>query len=100
MVLDAGGGTVDITMHRCLSTSPFRLQEIACPEGGDWGSTYVDAELDAFVRELLGPNLFSDLQKTQSYLDLMVRAQWPMPCAAARLTRIYVHVNRRNRGRR
>ncbi len=73
MVLDCGGGTVDITMHRSLSKTPFRLQELARPEGGDWGSTYVDEEFGAFLTELLGAGRFSDLKKTPSYLELMVR---------------------------
>lgn len=74
MVLDCGGGTVDITMHRCLSKAPLQLAELAKPEGGDWGSTYVDAEFSTFLEELLGAGHFADLRKTVHYLEIMVRA--------------------------
>ena len=73
MVLDCGGGTVDITTHRCLSKSPFRLRELTRPAGGDWGSTKVDAEFAAFLKDLLGGGRFADIQKTPSYLELTVR---------------------------
>ena len=73
MVLDCGGGTVDITTHRCLSKLPFRLQEVAHPEGGGWGSTYVDAQFGLFLQDLLGDGRYADIQKTPSCLDLMVR---------------------------
>ena len=53
-VLDCGGGTVDITMHRVEATIPLRLSEIRQPTGGPWGSTYVDAEFERFVESLIG----------------------------------------------
>ena len=46
MVLDTGGGTVDITMNRLKSISPLRLDEIAAPSGGAWGSTFVDGHFE------------------------------------------------------
>lgn len=33
MVLDCGGGTVDITMHRVEATDPLRLSEVRKPTG-------------------------------------------------------------------
>ena len=33
MVLDCGGGTVDITMHHVESTDPLRLSEVRKPSG-------------------------------------------------------------------
>ena len=33
MVLDCGGGTVDITMHRVEKTDPLRLSEVREPTG-------------------------------------------------------------------
>jgi hypothetical protein len=84
MVLDCGGGTVDITMHRSLSKEPFRLQELARPEGGDWGSTYVDEQFGAFMSKLLGAGRFADLKKTASYLELMVRQCRALACGTLR----------------
>lgn len=54
MVLDCGGGTVDITMHRVEGTKPLQLSEIREPSGGPWGSTYVDAAYERFVQTLIG----------------------------------------------
>ena len=54
MVLDCGGGTVDITMHQVEDTNPLRLSEICEPSGGPWGSTYVDAAYERFVQQLIG----------------------------------------------
>jgi hypothetical protein len=97
MVLDCGGGTVDITMHRSLSKEPFRLQELARPEGGDWGSMYVDEEFGAFLSDLLGTGRFADLKKTPSYLELMVRACKHRTCTLPRQADAACN---RNRGRR
>ena len=55
MILDCGGGTVDITLHQAASVNPLRLDELAVPSGGAWGSTYVDAEFVNFVVRLLSP---------------------------------------------
>jgi molecular chaperone DnaK (HSP70) len=83
LVLDCGGGTVDITMHKCLSKTPFRLEEIARPEGGDWGSTYVDESFVTFVGEMLGsPALLAQLRKSPHHLDLM-KLWEEVKCAAS-----------------
>ncbi len=43
MVLDCGGGTADITMHSVSEIDPvLKLDELAPPSGGPFGSTYVD----------------------------------------------------------
>ena len=50
MVLDCGGGTVDITMHRVAQKMPdLILDELRSPSGGPWGSTFIDAEFETFV---------------------------------------------------
>ena len=91
MVLDCGGGTVDITMHRCLSNSPLRMAELAPPDGGDWGSTYVDAEFSTFLAQLLGASHFADVHKTVHYLEIMVRASVVDTCALVRCTAANLH---------
>ncbi|KAL3879860.1 hypothetical protein ACJMK2_032139 [Sinanodonta woodiana] len=40
MVLDAGGGTIDITVHEVLSDG--KLKELHKASGGAWGGTQVD----------------------------------------------------------
>ncbi|CAN0007030.1 unnamed protein product, partial [Sphacelaria rigidula] len=49
MVLDCGGGTIDITAHEVIKASPLELKEVEEPTGGPWGSTIVDAKFKAFL---------------------------------------------------
>jgi molecular chaperone DnaK (HSP70) len=60
MVLDCGGGTVDITVHEVLTVQPLALKAISVPCGGDWGGDYVNMEFKRFLAELLGPDLFKE----------------------------------------
>ena len=72
MVLDCGGGTVDITTHKCTSLDPFRLQETGPPVGADWGSTRVDDAFTEFLGDLLAsPVLMARLRRAPQFLDLM-----------------------------
>jgi len=57
MVLDCGGGTVDITVHRVEGTTPLRLSEVFEvfePSGGPWGSTFLDDAFEQFLEKLTG----------------------------------------------
>jgi molecular chaperone DnaK (HSP70) len=56
MVLDCGGGTVDITVHDVQGVGPLDMKTIAVPTGGAWGGDYVNAEFIKFLKELLGPD--------------------------------------------
>ncbi|XP_052794098.1 heat shock 70 kDa protein 12A-like [Mya arenaria] len=71
MVLDAGGGTVDITVHEVLPDG--KLKELHKASGGDWGGTMID---NAFRQMLI--KIFSlpvlrkfQLDHTDDYLDLL-----------------------------
>ena len=48
MILDCGGGTVDIVVHRLSAKG--EQESIMAPRGGPWGSTFIDK---AFVAELV-----------------------------------------------
>ena len=51
MVLDWGGGTVDMTLHRVAQEQPdLLLDELHEPSGGPWGATFVDKEFERFWR--------------------------------------------------
>ena len=50
MVLDCGGGTIDITSHLVESSDPLQLSELAEPCGGAWGSSIVDSRFKAFLQ--------------------------------------------------
>jgi hypothetical protein len=62
MVLDCGGGTVDITAHEVMKVAPLKMKAIAIPCGGDWGGDYVNIEFKKFLAELLGPELFKEAE--------------------------------------
>jgi hypothetical protein len=71
MVLDCGGGTVDITMNTLRSASPLRLDEISAPSGGPWGSTYVDKQFERFVEDLIGTHNWVPYKRTSFWIDLL-----------------------------
>jgi len=62
MVLDCGGGTVDITIHKltCNPDERFLCEELLPSSGGcEWGSKYVDHHFEGFLEEFFGPELFT-----------------------------------------
>jgi hypothetical protein len=72
MVLDCGGGTVDITMHLVAEKKPqMQLDEIRRPSGGPWGSTFVDAEFEAFVKDMVGAHNFGNFKPSSQWVELM-----------------------------
>lgn len=71
MILDCGGGTVDITTHTYESGSPLRLKEIALPTGGAWGSTCVDNQFIGWLQKLLGRDAFESVRRTSEFYNLM-----------------------------
>jgi molecular chaperone DnaK (HSP70) len=62
LVLDCGGGTVDITVHK-LKSDPeenFLCEEILPSSGGcEWGSKYVDIYFEEFLCEFFGDELYN-----------------------------------------
>ena len=67
MVLDCGGGTVDITMHQVEEMMPLKLSEIRAPDGGDYGSTYVDQAFEKLMIEIIGADRWNDFQPSSSH---------------------------------
>ncbi|XP_060556060.1 heat shock 70 kDa protein 12A-like [Ruditapes philippinarum] len=70
MVIDAGGGTVDITIHEVCENGKIKEVHAAC--GGDWGGTSVDKEFETVLLELVGRQIFQRFKKEnmEEYLDL------------------------------
>ncbi|KAK3576893.1 hypothetical protein CHS0354_012950 [Potamilus streckersoni] len=56
MILDAGGGTVDVTVHKVRSDG--KLKELYRATGGGWGGTKVDEAFDQFIADLVGHSVF------------------------------------------
>ncbi len=75
MVLDCGGGTVDITVHKltCEPHERFLCQELLPSSGGcEWGSKYVDLYFEEFLKDFFGQELFSLYQKNAlARLDIL-----------------------------
>lgn len=62
MVLDCGGGTVDITVHKltCNPDERFVCEELLPSSGGcEWGSKYVDHYFEGFIKDFFGEDLFA-----------------------------------------
>ncbi|XP_053399659.1 heat shock 70 kDa protein 12A-like [Mercenaria mercenaria] len=70
LVLDAGGGTVDITVHEVMSGG--HLKELDKASGGAWGGVQVDDAFFRFLSEIAGHCVmpkFKD-KHMEDYLDL------------------------------
>lgn len=63
LVLDCGGGTIDITAHEVQTASPLRLKELHPPTGGPWGGKYADDAFVDFVHTLIGAEASAALRK-------------------------------------
>ncbi|KAK3101370.1 hypothetical protein FSP39_003052 [Pinctada imbricata] len=60
MIIDCGGGTVDITVHTVEEDGS--LKEMCLPSGGPWGGTSVDDKFFDFMKELIGVKTFEKIQ--------------------------------------
>ena len=58
ILIDAGGGTVDIACHEIVNENS--MQEIHHPTGGPWGSDYVDVYFEKFLCELFGDDMIHE----------------------------------------
>ncbi|KAL3879605.1 hypothetical protein ACJMK2_031893 [Sinanodonta woodiana] len=70
MVLDAGVGTIDITVHEVLSVG--KLKELHKASGGAWGGNQVDEAYRQFLISLVGNPIFHRFQVEckEDYLDI------------------------------
>ncbi|XP_060570465.1 heat shock 70 kDa protein 12A-like [Ruditapes philippinarum] len=60
LVLDAGGGTVDMTVHEV--TDNGNLKELYKASGGALGGTKVDEAFEAFLSSIVGPVVISEFK--------------------------------------
>ncbi|XP_071125378.1 heat shock 70 kDa protein 12A-like [Mytilus edulis] len=70
MVLDLGGGTVDVTVREVM---PDRtLKEVTKASGGAWGGLYVNEEIYKFLEKIFTPKILGEFkaESTSDYLDL------------------------------
>lgn len=71
MIIDCGGGTVDITAHDIVSVEPLKLAEVAAPNGGMFGSTRVDDAFKEWLKKFLG-EWFGRVKDTGTLVSIML----------------------------
>ena len=76
MIVDCGGGTVDITVHEveCSSKGQMVLKEVIEGTGSAYGSTYVDKYFfETFLTKKLSTEIIENIrtQKPSEYLEMV-----------------------------
>ena len=66
LVVDVGGGTVDIVAYRVNHTPEQHMEVIHQPAGDAWGGTKVNLEFKKFLEEIVGDNSFSKYVNTEN----------------------------------
>uniref|UniRef100_A0A8C7EBM5 Heat shock 70 kDa protein 12A-like n=1 Tax=Nothoprocta perdicaria TaxID=30464 RepID=A0A8C7EBM5_NOTPE len=62
VVVDCGGGTIDITVHEIQEN--HHLKELHKASGGGWGGNTVDEHLIAFLKEIFGDDIWDEYVKS------------------------------------
>ncbi|KAL3878597.1 hypothetical protein ACJMK2_030933 [Sinanodonta woodiana] len=70
VVLDLGGGTADITVHKIGFLGD--IHELRSASGGAWGGTRVDEEFRQFIVSFVGQDVWTEFMHKQmyDYLDM------------------------------
>lgn len=73
MVVDCGGGTVDITVHE-ISNEEGHLKEVFKATGGPYGSITVDVAFESLLAAVFGRDLVEEFRhrRPAGYIDLMI----------------------------
>ncbi|KAL3871018.1 hypothetical protein ACJMK2_039182 [Sinanodonta woodiana] len=61
ILIDAGGGTIDIIAHEVMSDDS--LNEVYRSNGGAWGGTEVDKEYFAFLKDFFGGSVYEKFKR-------------------------------------
>lgn len=72
IVVDCGGGTVDLTVHEMEETGT--LKELYKASGGAWGATGVDREFENLLVKIFGIDFVVSFKNTKpaGWVDLMI----------------------------
>ncbi|CAF1449302.1 unnamed protein product [Rotaria sordida] len=73
IVVDCGGGTVDVTVHE-LDNKMGTLKELYKATGGPYGSVGVDQEFEKLMCTIFGKEVMEDfkMKRPAGYVDLMI----------------------------
>lgn len=74
LVVDCGGGTVDVTVHEVFDSKRRKLKELYKASGGPYGSVGVDLQFIHLLGGIFSPDFISSfrLKQPASWVDLMV----------------------------
>ncbi|KAF8464493.1 hypothetical protein BDZ91DRAFT_660089 [Kalaharituber pfeilii] len=61
VIVDCGGGTVDIISYEVTTTTPLRVAEVAVGTGGLYGSVFLNDRFEALVRSRIGESAFANM---------------------------------------
>ncbi|KXZ53291.1 hypothetical protein GPECTOR_7g1185 [Gonium pectorale] len=79
LVLDCGGGTVDVTLHGVRGNGvTLRLEEKVAGRGALAGGAHVDAAAMSLVRELLGGHVWDDWKEDHPAELTRLKAKWEL----------------------
>ncbi|KAI1793701.1 hypothetical protein LXA43DRAFT_201572 [Ganoderma leucocontextum] len=78
IIVDAGGGTVDVSSYLFLSTSPVSVEEVSSPECILQGSTRVNVRLEQFLKDRLASSAFGNEEDIKSMLDNFDKSTKPV----------------------
>ena len=79
VVLDAGGGTVDIASFEVVAAHSmclFKVKQLAAPVGAKIGSTQVDEQFMQLLRYIIGNQAYAAMHEQHRDVELEVRRAW------------------------
>ncbi|KAI0163950.1 hypothetical protein GGR57DRAFT_498034 [Xylariaceae sp. FL1272] len=74
VVLDAGGGTVDIISYKVEKTEPLVVSECVEGDGALCGATFLDEEFENFMKVRLGAQVWAVMD--QEAIKKMMSSEW------------------------
>ncbi|THG93264.1 hypothetical protein EW026_g7931 [Hermanssonia centrifuga] len=77
VIIDAGGGTVDLSTYVFTTMTPMTVEEIAPPDCILQGSTRVNIRAEAFLRSKLGSSRYSNDEDVKSMLEAFEKSAKP-----------------------
>ncbi|KAK3588036.1 hypothetical protein CHS0354_012082 [Potamilus streckersoni] len=76
ILVDLGGGTADITIHKVGETG--NLTELSPPSGGPWGGTKVDAAFDNLLEDLYGKHVIDSFIQDRKSDELDLKREFEL----------------------
>lgn len=76
MIVDCGGGTIDITGYEIQITDPFVVRETIIPSGGHLGSTLIDQNFFDFIKKFIGEVKYEENEKSEDFNIVEFEKMW------------------------